>query len=191
MYVELDVLKKLVEVSEKTIYIHRDTQTAIFLSKDHSQIYLVQNKPDQTERFENLSGLQAIDKRELLKVARALDEKELTPDFWKIVDSCAILDIPLGTPHVRWFSTVIKSLSETFASTSESPIVAYLPPLAFLSVFRIVQRVYGSYSDDKAVVFRFPTVDDKDVRFTFRAKLSNGYLSAMSKTGERGMVTWR
>ena len=191
MYVELDVLKKLIEVSEKTVYIHRDIQTAIFVSKDHSQLYLVQNKPDQTERFSNLSGLRAIDKRELLKVARALDEKELTPDFWQIVDACTILDVPSETPHVRQFPTVIKMLSELFASTSESPVMAYLPPLDFLSVFRTVQRVYGSYSDDEAVVFRFPTVDDKDKRFTFRAKLKGGYLSAMSTTGERGMVTWR
>lgn len=191
MYFELDVLKKLIEVSEKTVYVHRDTQTAIFVSKDHSQLYLVQNKPDQTERFENLSGLQAIDKRELLKVARAFDEQELTPDFWKIVDACTLLDVPSETPHVLQFPTVIKTLSETFASTSESPVMAYLPPLDFLSVFRVVQRVYGSYSDDEAVVFRFPTVDDTTKRFTFRAKLKGGYLSAMSTTGERGMVTWR
>ena len=191
MYVELDVLKKLVEVSEKTVYVHRDTKTAIFVSKDHSQLYLVQNQPDQRETFENLSGLRAIDKRDLLKVARDLDEKELSPDFWKIVDSCTLLDIPLGTPNTRRFSVVIKTLSELFASTSESPVMAYLPPLEFLSVFRTVQRVYGSYSDDDAVVFRFPTVDDKDKRFTFRAKLNEGYLSAMSTTGEREMVTWR
>lgn len=191
MYVDLDVLKKIIEVSEKVVYIHRDTHTAIFVSKDHSQMYLVQNKPDQTETFENLSGLRAIDKRELLKVARALNEKELTPDFWKIVDACTLLDVPLGTPHTRRFSVVIKTLSELFASMSESPVMAYLPPLAFLSVFRMVQWVYGSYSDDEAVVFRFPTVDDKDKRFTFRSKLKDGYLSAISTTGEREMVTWR
>lgn len=191
MYVELDVLKKIIEVSEQTVYVHRDTHTAIFVSKDHSQMYLIQNKPDQEETFENLSGLRAIDKRELLRAARALDEKELAPDLWKIVDACTLMDVPSGLSHVRRFSTVIETLSKNFATKSESPVMAYLPPLAFMTVFWTVQRVYGSYSDAEAVVFRFPTVDDEHKMFTFRAKMDGGYLSAISTSGERGMVTWR
>ena len=191
MHVKLEVLKQLIKVSY-SCYVDKASESLIFVSKDRGEIYLIQRDPEDEKTFEFMHDLQEVKLKPLAKVVKEYNEKQMTPDLWKIVDETLKRHSQpeISIDFKSRLHQVIKNLSSVFGGESTGEIMAFLPPISFLQVFNTLREIYGVYNRD-VLVFRFPNTKDTLKTFTFRVNIGDGFISAMSSPIRRSMVEWR